>query len=81
MHEFKKNWEEKVILLCEIFYSAINELHLMKSNFMCLWPSLSNKFIWIQKFDDFIIVISLIESDTISIGQLIMTQKSPGTGS
>lgn len=51
---------------------------------MCLWPSLSNKFIWIQKFDDFIIVISLIESDPIStmyIGQLIMTQKSPGTGS
>lgn len=48
---------------------------------MCLWPSLSNKFIWIQKFDDFIIVISLIESDTISIGQLIMTQKSPGTES
>lgn len=51
---------------------------------MCLWPSLSNKFIWKQKFDDFIIiifiVISLIESDTISIGQLIMTQKSPGTG-
>lgn len=64
MHELKKNWEEKVILLCEIFYSAINEV----SNNLFEYKSLMT-------------LISLIESDTISIGQLIMTQKSPGTES
>lgn len=45
---------------------------------MCLWPSVSNNLF---EYKSLMTLISLIESDTISIGQLIMTQKSPGTGS